>query len=383
MTSQRRLVSLISAGAVALASASVIASSSQAALGDVEYLLVDTSAAPVASLGATVQPITVANNCLVTDADGPPALIDISVTGGDLGFTDNGFGVKAKGPGRNCGQITGDQSLALALGTDVDAKIITDAEVDIESKFACEAIVEYWRDGSLESTETIPLSDQSDCGPDSGNNDNKRVQLTLPTGGADSIVFKAGSEGAISIEGGAQSSALPGGLAASAGTDASVFQLEDRGIDCLGTGFNTDAVEGVALVRTDPDSEQCAPIPYELTRAGNTVTLEKEIGDQTFATFTLDVEWNAEAATYPLTATQIDYTPSTTAAEGGTDPVDMQWCASDDLGNPMLPGDLNPVTLDVVDGWCVTAQSASLVANNKVEVSESYYGKGDPRFLRP
>jgi hypothetical protein len=32
--------------------------------------------------------------------------------------------------------------------------------------------------------------------------------------------------------------------------------------------------------------------------------------------------------------------------------------------------------------WCITAQSVALVATGQVQVTESYYGAGDPKFLR-
>ena len=368
---------------VALAAAGLVATTSQAEVGATYLRLSTTPTTASFSYEGEVQPVAIAKNC-AAQANGPLAVV--TATGGDLGFRDAGLGVRAKGPGTNCGQITGpQQAVSLKLAQAFDGKVISSAEVDVESKFSCSMDVAYKLEGTLLGTETIDLSSQSDCGPDSGSSDNYRVTLPAPDGlliGTlfDEVLFSAAGSGAISVEGGTENSDR-GALGALLDTNDSIFELVDfTGIDCLETD---DSVTGLTLTRTD-DTENCRLIPYSLSRDGNSVDLIKNVGTQTQATFTLDVNaWDPEPAVYPVPPTQIDYTPDSTAT--GPEPMVMCSGTAENPSLPLTPGgveiDQNPVTPNV-DGWCVVSTSATIVGDGQMQVTESLYGKGDPRFNR-
>jgi hypothetical protein len=378
-----RPFALATGATLAIAAAGITATATQASETysppeGAAYLLLETtsSGGSFSSDGLSDQPIGVAKNCgASTEGD----LAILSVTGGDLGFRDNGLGVRAKGPGTNCGQISGaGQSLTLKLGTAFDEKAISRVEVDVESKFACEMDVAYLLDGAPVGSETLTLSTRSDCGADSGSNDNYRKVLPDPAGdqvGAlfDEIVFQAAGGGAISLEGGFENPDRDA-LGVLLETNATIFELVDfTGIDCL---ESDSSVRDLVLTRTD-DSENCQLIPYTLTREGNTIDLIKDIGTQTEATFTLEINnWDPEPSQYPVPATQIDYTPR--SDESGLE--DMVWCDLDGDGNPVLPDDQIPG--GEIDGWCVLYQETNLVGDGMMQVTETLFGKGDPRFNR-
>ncbi|HWC70847.1 MAG TPA: hypothetical protein VG993_06765 [Actinomycetota bacterium] len=83
--------------------------------------------------------------------------------------------------------------------------------------------------------------------------------------------------------------------------------------------------------------------------------------------FTMSIDWVEEEASYPVTATQIDYDDD----EQGFHP--MQPCGPEVGGQPTLPAG---------EFWCVTGQSFTVLPSGKVQVSESYFGSGDPRVTR-
>lgn len=233
----RRSVALAATGVVAIAATGIVATNSQAADGDKSYLILeaDASGADWIFEGESVRVSPDKDCSVVTGADNDLArLAGIGGPKDVLGFNDNGFGVKSKGPGTNCGYVTGSQAIEITLGPDTRGsgdlrRLITDAEVDVESKFACDISVEYFRGSTRIGTESIKASERSDCGPDSGTSDNVRAELSVPGPGADKIVLRAGGDGAISVEGGVESEALPGGLITEAelATTGSVFELTE------------------------------------------------------------------------------------------------------------------------------------------------------------
>ena len=186
MTRSRSIVALAAAAGLALAAGGFASTASQAATPTVTefpglpvdgYLVLDLGTQdkfqyrPAASSVDTPseQLITQSRNkkCQVDPTAGP--LAELSATGGDVGLNTDGLGVRAKNGGTNCGQVAGDQELSIKLGDDFAEKLISRAEVDVESKFACVLRVEWKLDGqTVGDPEEIPLSDSSDCGPDSG-----------------------------------------------------------------------------------------------------------------------------------------------------------------------------------------------------------------------
>ncbi len=310
--------------------------------------------------------------CQVSPENGP--LAGLAAVGGDVGIATDGLGVRAKNGGTNCGQIAGAQSLTLSLGPALSDRVITAAEVDLESKFACTASFTYLLDGTVLGADVVTLSDRSDCGPDSGGADNTRVALDVP--GANAIRVQA-VQGAISVEGGADTTALDGGIAERIGSDASVFELasSDGVLDCEDglTGENVYSEDGVTITRVDLDAEsgQCLPIAFALSRDGNELTFSKDLEDQPFAEFVLDIAWDPEPSVYPGRTTQIDYFD-------GRGFLDLAFCAGT-TADPWLPSDQIPSTTEI-DGGCSAGQSVTLVGGGNMQVDEKIYLKNDPRL---
>jgi hypothetical protein len=134
----------------------------------------------------------------------------------------------------------------------LDGQSIGYAEIDLGFKFNGNAVLQLKKGGALVDTVTVPCSSASDCGPDSGGGDNRRVILWLdaaddPGAGAwyeeqiagtfDTIVIKPGSsssKGVVSLEGGSNG-APAGPVGSSLGTTDTLFILVqpfDGEIDC-------------------------------------------------------------------------------------------------------------------------------------------------------
>ena len=112
----------------------------------------------------------------------------------------------------------------------------------------------------------------------------------------------------------------------------------------------------------------CTPLPYLLrTDPDNSVLLQKDASSQPGANFLLDITWEPEDAVLPVPATTIDYD-----GDGPNPPQTVQWCRGT-TANPTLPDDQK---------WCLAKQSTELVSDGQMQVSERYYGAGDPRWAR-
>ena len=73
----------------------------------------------------------------------------------------------------------------------------------------------------------------------------------------------------------------------------------------------------------------------------------------------------------PLRVTTIDYD-----GPGGDDPRPVLWCDGTPEA-PQLPAEATPE-----DTWCLASQSVALAGDRNIQVSETYYGAGDPRWAR-
>jgi len=158
------------------------------------------------------------------------------------------------------------------------------------------------------------------------------------------------------------------------------FQLEGDTNNRQGSTFTlaqfTQVVECEEPVTVDGATltlggDGCTAEPVVFTRDGNSIDVLKNPSD---ATFLLEVNsWLPEPAAYPVPVTTIDYFD-------GAGVQDMVVCAGT-TSAPGLPGDQIPST-DAVDGWCVAGQSFELVGDGEMQVTETLYGQGDPRFAR-
>ena len=95
--------------------------------------------------------------------------------------------------------------------------------------------------------------------------------------------------------------------------------------------------------------------------------------------FTMTIDWTLEDAVNPVPATTVDYLD-------GFGAHDMQFCLGDgdDDGLPDLPprNDVGPGN----EHWCITNQVVDLIVTGpnagQLQLSESYFGSGDPKFAR-
>jgi hypothetical protein len=344
-------------------------------LGATDYFRFDPTGGPAGSPA----PITV-SSC-VASATG---LVTLSLPAGSpsqsaVGFFGDSLGVKARGEGSGqpCGRIDGtSQTLILALtGPTVGTYEIDYAELDVEGKFNGTAKAVMYLDGTIVGTETLGTGTGSDSGPDSGDGDNYRWLLATDSGVPfDEVrltVDAATPGGAVSLEGGADGTA-PGPLGVSlANTTDSLFHLVDIDgvLDCGDTASETEAGDASAVLDRDENigGAPCVPIPYVLRSGNDNVELLKDLGDQTAAQFSITITWQPEPAVNPLPASTIDYD-----GDGPSTAHTVEWCDGS-AAAPVLPsGEL----------WCLTNQSATLVGGGNVQVIETYYGAGDPVWLR-
>jgi hypothetical protein len=163
-----------------------------------------------------------------------------------------GVGQNGEGNGEPCARINKDlgQSLIFQLGDDVEGEIGY-AEIDLGFKFNGNAILELrngGKTGTLVDTVTVLCNGLSDCGPDSGGSDNRRVILWVsespPTpfnpnwhveqvdGVFDTLIIKPSSpaNGAVSVEAGFQGA--PAGPSGSTDTIFTLVEAFDGEIAC-------------------------------------------------------------------------------------------------------------------------------------------------------
>ncbi len=347
---------------------------------DAKYVRFDAANGSGGYTAGVPSPITV-SSCAAT-VTGPLSVTPTPApSAGKLGLVDNELGVQVKGEGNGtpCGRVDGlSQALTLQLAAPVATKEFDYAELDVEVKFGGTVRADLYMGTQLMGTERLFTSGVSDSGPDSADGDNYRWRL--PAAGSsvfNKIVLTVDSStpgGAFSLAGGADGTTpQPGGLGQTLGTSDSLFHLTDIDgiLNCGDTVSSGSAGTPAAqLSRLANGLGNCVAIPYIL-RTGfegtsQLVQLQKDLGTQATLqpAFRMTTTWQPEPAANPITrATQIDY---------GSGPQVMQWCDGTSAA-PIVP---------TGQAWCITSQSVALVATGLVQVTEGYYGAGDPKFLR-
>jgi hypothetical protein len=324
------------------------------------------------------------SRCLATTSG--VMAVQVAPAKGRLGLVDDGLGVKVggEGVGRPCGQVNGTgQSLSLTLTNPLSGVVMDRAELDIEAKYDATVRAELYQGSELVGVETLDTGGSADSGPDSRARDNRR--WVIPAPGSTPVLFDrlllrvdpSTPKGAFSLGGGADGTPpAPGGLGETLGTSDSLFHLVkvDGVIDC-GDQVSTDdagvpsaTVERLDNLEGSPDD--CEPVFFALdsTREGETqvVTLGKDLGAQARLqpAFTMTIRWLPEAATYPV--------GRTTQIDTGSGPEPAVWCGGSPDAPELPPGEL----------WCLSSQSAVPAGTGLIQVTEGFYGAGDPRFLR-
>ncbi len=336
---------------------------------------------------SATQTLNVDERCNVTPSG--PELISITPAGGNgkIGGVSHGLGVKNKNTCSTAeGLIEDGESLTFALGASFDESFwVLFAELDVEGKRSAELGVRY--DGGF--TEIIVLNNtSSDNGPDSGTGDNNVAVVAHDYFRAVEF-FPVGTRTtspAVAIEGGGDGTVTgpPGSLRSSLGTNDSLFDLyqEFDGELACGQGVTEGGTEGNAKITVFRDFQAlCELKPYNLDALGSTASFEPT--GQANAEFTALIVWPAENAVLPVPVTQVDF-----GLGGGLE--DVQWCTGsatrDTNGLLSLDSDgqfVDPPELPA-DGapWCVLDQDVTYVNGGQAQLTEYYYGTGDPRFGR-
>jgi hypothetical protein len=360
------------------------------------------------------QALSANNQCRLvsTPVDGRAPLVEITAVNPEnpsdsrlyAGLVSGSIGVRSTAPGASegkgepCGRIDG---LQQALKVDLLGGAATGFELDVEAKFNADLEVVLTQSDGTSITGTFVTSAESgsDNGPDSGDGDNYLVtssDLNVPDAfpiSSFTVQPARSSGGAVSLEGGSDyttpTEAGPWGFAL--GKTVTIIEIGALGTGLLDCG-DVDSVEGVVLTRlaTNADGSDCVPIPYSLSRDRDVVTFAKDLlTGQEAAQFTLQVTWEPELAPSPgysvTTGTQINYGQ-------GFGEEDLEWCVGgvDGFIDPealALPEgvDADAGTLEQ-EGWCVVSQTNAIYgpsdAGQTIEVVETFYGVGDPRFNR-
>ncbi len=341
---------------------------------------------PVSLAGpaTATQNINIDSKCNVTLSGA--SLISLTPTGGNgkVGAVSNGLGVKTK---NNCstdqGQIVIGQTLKVELASDFNNTYsIGSAELDIEGKHDAKLGVAF----PVGPAQVLMLGNTSDNGPDSGIGDNNVITIT-PAHPVRSMTLYPVANGnggpAVSLEGGGDG-VLAGGVRRTAlNTNASLFSLVQEFDGVLDCGQSTPPEGGgadAAITVFRGGQTECQLKPYNDDASGSTASFEP-IG-QAGAEFTATIVWPAEGAVLPVPGTTIDF---------GNGPEAVQWCQGTAVRN--TDGTLTvdaaapyafsgPPTLPGTASWCLLDQNVSYINGNQIQVTEYYYGSGDPFFAR-
>jgi hypothetical protein len=129
------------------------------------------------------------------------------------------------------------------------------------------------------------------------------------------------------------------------------------------------AADSVDLERQTGACDEDIPITIDVTE--DSVDIQKPFVEG--SAFRLSIDWVAETAVNPVPPTQIDYND-----DAGLH--NMQFCLADGDDADSYPD------LPENEFWCVTNQTVTLFETGpnagKLQLSESYFGAGDPRLTR-
>jgi hypothetical protein len=383
MTVRTRTKFVLGLGAVALAAAAVpgaVASGTEAPPitgGGVLRLHMDKAGdyfrfnPPTGTGGATLTQTLTTSKC-VASLKASPSLVTLTTPGppsGAVGLFDHRLGVKTGSEVLTCATVNGTEQLALSLAGQLAAKQIDFGELDVAGVAGTKIQARTALDGDHVATTTVTLS---------GHGIVSRRWL-IDAGVFDTLVLSVDPstpKGAFWLQGGGHGTpALPGGLGQQLGTKDTVFQLTDftGTIDCGETAPTVGGGNSPEATFSRGQNDDCEPIPYLLrSDPDNSVLLQKDASDQDGANFLLEVVWPPEEAPDgPLDRTTIDYD-----GEGGDDPQPVPWCVGTP-SDPQLPPERGPE-----ETWCLAEQSIALAGGRNIQVSETYYGAGDPRWAR-
>ena len=315
--------------------------------------------------------------CVVT-LNPASSLVTLSPTpappAGAVGLADHALGVKVatETSGSSCNRVDGvAEALTMTLAGTLAGKQIDFAELDIEAFNNVTVRARTYLGSSLVGTSLLPTTEPP--GSEWGEDSNYRWILnpSSPFDRLELSVDPSTPAGAFSLDGGNDGSPA-GPLGTALQTKDSVFQLtEITGIiDCGETEPPVGGGGSPEATLSRGPNPGCTPLPYLLrSDPDDTILLQKDASSQPGANFFLDITWDPEVTpSGPLPMTTIDYD-----GPGGAPAQAVKWCGGT-ASAPVLPSGQN---------WCLAKQTVEQIEiANQVQVSERYYGAGDPRWAR-
>ena len=150
--------------------------------------------------------------------------------------------------------------------------------------------------------------------------------------------------------------------------------ISEGNIDCGETvTTNNDGDVSQTVEVTQLNVPGCSLKPYILTHNGESVEFLYPTG-QAASAFTIRV--NAFAPE-PVPSGSVPMSTVDVKFDGNGDLITfvhpIEWCLTDANGDPVLPGN---------EATCLVSQSTVTLATDKIQVSESYFLKGDLKFTR-
>lgn len=316
----------------------------------------------------------------VNGPTGPAALANL--TGGRVGssFSINQVGLKSHTLGikyLNCGAVDATNwELRMSLGTaiGIDANTAADyADLDLRgSSSTAVAVVTFLRAGTVVATREVTMGPTKAARLTFGN-------LSDPTGS--NLLF---DEIRLRPKKVLTSVSLGGGSGSTNATD-SIFRVVsetqfEAGLCPGGDPLTTNEAFPATVSRLGESDPTCAdPAPVSLDTSiddsGDAVATLTKGAAANDVPLTMHVDWPDATAPSPgiTPATLVDY---------GTDAHPIQWCEADSGGFPTLPDRIDAGHVGEPEFWCLTDQETHHNSNGTTRTSESYFGFGDPKFIR-
>jgi hypothetical protein len=289
-----------------------------------------------------------------------------------------GVGQNGEGTGEPCARINGDlgQKLTLSLTGSLAGQDIGYAEVDLGFKFNGSAVLQLKKGSALVGTVTVPCSSASDCGPDSGGSDNRRVILWVDPadnpgagnwhgaqvpGVFDTVIIKpasSSSKGVVSLEAGFNGSPA-GPVGAALGTVDTLFKLVepfDGEIDCGETEPLDEGGDATLDITRGLDTNGGCKGPAD----GLLFNFESGVeGNELFVDFSaeaVDADPATVAQFLEVITWNFDSPPDVPGGEdqhktlsyddpGGPGKQVMPWCLKDPRVGGSLPAPVNTATI--------------------------------------
>ena len=300
-------------------------------------------------------------------------IVAVSALGGSVGYreADNGYGLGVNKNGTegtgSCTQTNPGESLTLNFDPGLGSNEYLDyALLDMELKYSTTLLTIKLYKGTTDVYTYTRTCTSSDCGPDSGGNDNKLIRVPTNPGTVlfDKMVITAttngGTQAAATLEGGSDAT-----------TSLSSFHVVSPA-DPIVCGVPVpDSGGGTSVIVTLVDNPGCVDKAIALNTSAREIELLTGGGSGSTEQFLVQVDdWAPELAKYPIPPTLVD--PAGVGDNIGT------WCE----GTPMA------YSMPIGEAWCLIDQHAVLAGvdgSNKqlMQVTETWLLEGDARITRP